>query len=95
MTWGLWLYFPPKEGVLRIFIVLKNPSPLSGLNLRPLGPMATTLTPTPPKRREGFLIRDSLLVEGSESVLGIFILLHTRQMQSCPTPQHSQLKEDI
>jgi hypothetical protein len=24
------LFFPPKEGVLRIFIALKNPSPLAG-----------------------------------------------------------------
>jgi hypothetical protein len=30
----------PKEGVLRIFIALKNPSPLPGLNPRPLGPVA-------------------------------------------------------
>jgi hypothetical protein len=27
----------PKEGVLRILIALKNPSPLPGLNPRPLG----------------------------------------------------------
>jgi hypothetical protein len=33
----------PKEGVLRIFIALKNPSPLPGLNPRPSGPMASTL----------------------------------------------------
>jgi hypothetical protein len=37
----------PKEGVLRIFIALKNPSPLPGLNPRPLGPVASTLTTTP------------------------------------------------
>jgi hypothetical protein len=30
---------PPKEGVLRIFIVLKIPSPRPGLNPRPLGPV--------------------------------------------------------
>jgi hypothetical protein len=29
-TLGLRLYFPPKEGVLRIFIALKNPSPSTG-----------------------------------------------------------------
>jgi len=34
----------PKEGVLRIFIALKNPSPLPGLNPRPLGPVASTLS---------------------------------------------------
>jgi hypothetical protein len=30
----------PKEGVLRIFIALKNPSPWPGSSLRPLGPVA-------------------------------------------------------
>jgi hypothetical protein len=40
----------PKEGVLRIVIVLKNPSPRPGLNSRPLGPLASTLTTTPPRR---------------------------------------------
>jgi hypothetical protein len=40
----------PKEDVLRIFIALKNPSPRPGLNTRPLGPVASTLTTTPPRR---------------------------------------------
>jgi hypothetical protein len=40
----------PKEGVLRIFIALKNPSPWPGSNPRTLGPMASTLTTTPPRR---------------------------------------------
>jgi hypothetical protein len=40
----------PKESVLRIFIALKNPSSRSGLNPRPLSPMASTLTTTPPRR---------------------------------------------
>jgi hypothetical protein len=40
--------FLPKEGALRIFIALKNPSPRPGLNPRTLGPMASTLTITPP-----------------------------------------------
>jgi hypothetical protein len=40
----------PKEGVLRIFIAIKNPSPQSGLSLRPLGPVTSTLTATPPRR---------------------------------------------
>jgi hypothetical protein len=39
-----------KEGVLRIFIALKNPSPRPGLNPRPLGPVSSTLTTTPPTR---------------------------------------------
>jgi hypothetical protein len=41
----------PKEGVLRIFIAIKNPSRLPGLNTRPLGPVASTLTTTPPRQR--------------------------------------------
>jgi hypothetical protein len=40
----------PKEGVLRIFITLKNPMPWSVLKPRPLGPVASTLTTTPPRR---------------------------------------------
>jgi hypothetical protein len=43
-----------KEGVLRIFIALNNPSPRSGLNLRPLGAVASTLTTTPPRRLASF-----------------------------------------
>jgi hypothetical protein len=39
-----------KEGVLHIFISLKNPSPRSGLNPRPMGPVTSTLTTTPPRR---------------------------------------------
>jgi hypothetical protein len=39
-----------KEGVLRIFIALKNPSLRPGLNPRPLGPVASTLITTPPRR---------------------------------------------
>jgi hypothetical protein len=49
--------YHPKEGVLRIFIALKNPSPRSDLNPRPLGPVASTLTTTPPKRLKGFTRR--------------------------------------
>jgi hypothetical protein len=40
----------PKESVLRTFIALKNPSPRPGLNPYPLGPVASTLTTTPPRR---------------------------------------------
>jgi hypothetical protein len=38
-----------KKGVLQIFIVLKNPSPRPDLKSRPLGPIASMLTTTPPK----------------------------------------------
>jgi hypothetical protein len=43
--------------VLRIFIALKNPSPWPGSNSRPLGPVARTLTTTPPRRLGGGNIR--------------------------------------
>jgi hypothetical protein len=38
-----------KEGVLRIFIAVKNTSLWPGLNTRPLGPVISTLTTTPPR----------------------------------------------
>jgi hypothetical protein len=38
-----------KGGVLQIFITLKNPLPQSSLNQQPLGPVAGTLTTTPPR----------------------------------------------
>jgi hypothetical protein len=41
----------PKEDVLRIFVALKNPSPRPGLNPWPLGPVTSTLTTTPPRRK--------------------------------------------
>jgi hypothetical protein len=40
----------PREGVLWIFIALKNPSPWPGSNPQPLDPIASTLTTTPPRR---------------------------------------------
>jgi hypothetical protein len=40
-----------EEGVLRICIAIKNQSPWPGLTPQPLGPVASTLTTTPPRRR--------------------------------------------
>jgi hypothetical protein len=40
----------PKDGVLRVFIVLKHQSPRLGLHSQPLDPVASTLTTTPPRR---------------------------------------------
>jgi hypothetical protein len=40
----------PKEGVLPIFIALKNSSRWLGSNPLPLGPVASTLTTTPPRQ---------------------------------------------
>jgi hypothetical protein len=39
-----------KEGVLQIFIALKYPSSWPGSNPQTLGPVASTLTTTPPRR---------------------------------------------
>jgi hypothetical protein len=41
---------PPKEGMLQIFIAVKNPSPRLGLNPRTSGPMASMLTISPLRR---------------------------------------------
>jgi hypothetical protein len=41
--------YHPKEGVLRIFIALKNPSPRPGMNPRPLGSVECMLITTPPR----------------------------------------------
>jgi hypothetical protein len=41
----------PKDGVLRIFIALKNPTPWPGSNLWPLGQVASTLTTTRLRRQ--------------------------------------------
>jgi hypothetical protein len=40
----------PKDGVMRIFIALQYSSPRPGLNPRPLGSSASTLTTTPTRR---------------------------------------------
>jgi hypothetical protein len=50
MTWDLPALLPiQQEGVLRIFITLKDPLPWLGLNPQPVGPVASTLTTTPPR----------------------------------------------
>jgi hypothetical protein len=45
----------PKESVLRIFVALKNPLPQLGLNPWPLGPVASTLTTTPPRQSVSYV----------------------------------------
>jgi hypothetical protein len=45
----------PKEGVLRIFIALKNPPSWPGLSPRPFDRVASTLTTTPPRVTSWFL----------------------------------------
>jgi hypothetical protein len=49
-AWDLRLYFPSEGRMLRISIVLKNPPLRPGLNRRPLGPVTSTQTTTPPTR---------------------------------------------
>jgi hypothetical protein len=60
----------PKEGVLRIFIALKNPSPWPGSNPQLLGPVTSTLTTTPPGRLRCMVLHSvgsSLLTFQSQS----------------------------
>jgi hypothetical protein len=47
MTWDRWLYFLPKKVALQIFIALKNPPPQPSLNMRTVGPTASTITIIP------------------------------------------------
>jgi hypothetical protein len=50
-AWDLPALLPIREeGVLRIFIALKNPSTWPGSNPQTSGPVARTLTTTPPRR---------------------------------------------
>jgi hypothetical protein len=42
--------YPPKKGVLLIFVALKNQSPCPGLNVRTLDQMPSTLTITLQRR---------------------------------------------
>jgi hypothetical protein len=51
-TWDLRLYFPSEGRCAADFIALTNPSPRPGLNPRPLGPVASTPTTTPPRRQK-------------------------------------------
>jgi hypothetical protein len=67
---------PPKEGVLRNFIILKNPSPRQGLNLRTLGPVSNTLTITPPRRHSMPLI--SILMLPSSTPVSPYLSLPFR-----------------
>jgi hypothetical protein len=50
----------PKEGVLRIFIALKNQSLQPGLNPRTLGPVTCTLTTTPLTRLTSLLVLSAI-----------------------------------
>jgi hypothetical protein len=77
--------FHPKECVLRIFIALKNPSPWPGSNPQTLGPVASTLTTTPPRRPL------TLIVEGLKWLLTNLSNSHDRQ----PLPSTSLSRECI
>jgi hypothetical protein len=58
-----------KEGVLRIFISLRIPSPWPGLNPQTLGKIASTLTTTPSRRQ----VMDALHAETNV----FYIISHT------------------
>jgi hypothetical protein len=65
--------FHAMEGVLRIFIALKNPSPRPGLNTPPLGPVASTLTTTPLRRLQSSCT--SKRCEGIGTRIALFLVL--------------------
>jgi hypothetical protein len=58
-----------KVGVLWIFIALKNPSPRPGLNPWPLGPVASTLTTTPPRQQTEHQNAAAVNLSGNSEVL--------------------------
>jgi hypothetical protein len=45
-----------KEGVLHVFIALKNSLPRLGLNSRTLGQMLSTLTTTQPRQLKNYIV---------------------------------------
>jgi hypothetical protein len=64
-----------KESMLRIFIAIKNLSPRPRLNPRPLGPVTSTLTSTPPRRPKCL-----------PKYVAIYFILHIYFVQSkCPS----------
>jgi hypothetical protein len=64
--WGLPAFLPIREeGVLRNFIVLKNPSPWPISNSQTSGPVASTLITTPP-RRPGYCYWTMLLLHTNQ-----------------------------
>jgi hypothetical protein len=65
-----------KEGVLLICIALKNPSPWQGSNPKPMGPVASTLTTTPPRRLPGHT-----LYTGSTTTLVVTELLRRQTVE--------------
>jgi hypothetical protein len=77
MTWGRRFNASPKEGVLWIFITVKNPFPLPGLNRQTLNPVANTLTITPPRRQFKSCSRRS----GSFNKTKISIILESKDVQ--------------
>jgi hypothetical protein len=54
--------YPPKEGVLWIFIAVKSVSSSAGMNSRTFGPMVSTLAITPPRATIEILILERVLV---------------------------------
>jgi hypothetical protein len=73
-----------KEGVLRIFITLKNPLPWLGSIPQPLGPVASTLTTTPPRR---LILYRSLIRK--ENFYRNFMNKNTRHKKSKAVPLYA------
>jgi hypothetical protein len=70
-----------KEGVLRIFIALKNPSPWPGSNPRPLDPVASTLTTIPPNTSQtsyqNYVFRPSSKASGASVIINYAMQIYT------------------
>jgi hypothetical protein len=64
-TWDYSALLPIREeGVLRIFIALKNPSPWQGSNPQPLGPMASIL----------LVLNSERYYEGIHGIFSVYLL---------------------
>jgi hypothetical protein len=63
-----------KEGVLRIFIALKNPSPWPGSNPQPFGSVASTPKTTPPRQLLKCYFCDNQFIASNLTLLTAFCI---------------------
>jgi hypothetical protein len=64
---------PPKKGVLRIFVALQAPSPLPGWNQRTVGPIASKLGITPPRRFAMDIAEDLTVLQIQQEIISMFV----------------------
>jgi hypothetical protein len=63
----------PMEGGLRIFVALQAPSPLPGWNQRTMGPMASKLGITPPRRFAVDIAEDLTVLQVQQEIISMFV----------------------